>query len=69
MMTYYMILCSYLRIPLWGGVVLTVIDTLTFVFLDKYGLRKLELLFAILIAVMAGTFGYEVRKIFRQVTL
>uniref|UniRef100_A0A0K8S5E1 Protein Malvolio n=1 Tax=Lygus hesperus TaxID=30085 RepID=A0A0K8S5E1_LYGHE len=47
------------KIPLWGGVVLTVIDTLTFVFLDKYGLRKLELFFAVLIAVMAGTFGYE----------
>ncbi|KAF6213662.1 hypothetical protein GE061_011384 [Apolygus lucorum] len=47
------------KIPLWGGVVLTVIDTLTFVFLDKYGLRKLELFFAVLISVMAGTFGYE----------
>lgn len=28
--------------------------------LDKYGLRKLELLFGFLITVMAVTFGYEV---------
>lgn len=28
--------------------------------LDKYGLRKLELLFGFLISVMAVTFGYEV---------
>ncbi|BES91955.1 Natural resistance-associated macrophage protein [Nesidiocoris tenuis] len=47
------------KFPLWGGVVVTVIDTLTFVFLDKYGLRKLELFFAILISVMAISFGYE----------
>ena len=34
-------------IPLWGGVLVTVIDTFTFLFLDKYGLRKLEAFFAI----------------------
>ena len=28
-------------------------------FLDKYGLRKLEAFFAFLIAMMAWTFGYE----------
>ncbi|CAH1404844.1 unnamed protein product [Nezara viridula] len=47
------------KIPIWGGVLITVIDTFTFLFLDKYGLRKLELFFAILIAIMAVTFGYE----------
>lgn len=36
------------------------IDTFTFLFLDKYGLRKLELFFGLLITVMAVTFGYEV---------
>ena len=46
-------------IPLWGGVLVTVIDTFTFLFLDKYGLRKLEAFFAFLIAVMAAMFGYE----------
>ena len=46
-------------IPLWGGVLITIVDTFTFLFLDKYGLRKLELLFGFLISVMAVTFGYE----------
>ncbi|XP_066432114.1 natural resistance-associated macrophage protein 1 [Eleutherodactylus coqui] len=47
------------RIPLWGGVLITIIDTLIFLFLDKYGLRKLEAFFAFLITIMAVTFGYE----------
>merc|ERR1740128_487608 len=46
-------------IPLWGGVLITVADTFTFLLLDKYGLRKLELFFGFLITVMAFTFGYE----------
>ncbi|XP_039275337.1 protein Malvolio isoform X1 [Nilaparvata lugens] len=52
-------LLSNKLIPLWAGVLITVIDTFSFLMLDKYGLRKLEFLFAILIAVMAVTFGYE----------
>ncbi|XP_037943039.1 protein Malvolio-like [Teleopsis dalmanni] len=47
-------------IPLWGGTLITIVDTFTFLFLDKYGLRKLEFLFGFLITVMAVTFGYEV---------
>ena len=46
-------------IPLWAGVLITVADTFTFLFLDKYGLRKLELFFGLLIATMTFTFGYE----------
>ncbi|XP_020297578.1 protein Malvolio isoform X2 [Pseudomyrmex gracilis] len=46
-------------IPIWCGVLITVVDTFTFLFLDKYGLRKLELFFGFLIAIMAVTFGYE----------
>ncbi|XP_034180731.2 solute carrier family member malvolio isoform X3 [Osmia lignaria lignaria] len=46
-------------IPIWGGVLITVIDTFTFLLLDKYGLRKLELFFGFLITIMAVTFGYE----------
>ena len=34
-------------------------DTFTFLFLDKYGLRKLELFFGLLITVMGVTFGFE----------
>ncbi|XP_046387700.1 protein Malvolio isoform X1 [Ischnura elegans] len=52
-------LLSNKAVPLWGGVLITVIDTFTFLLLDKYGLRKLELLFGFLITVMALTFGYE----------
>lgn len=39
---------------------ITIIDTFSFLLLDKYGLRKLELFFGVLIATMAFTFGYEV---------
>lgn len=48
------------RIPLWLGVVLTVVDTFMFLLVDRYGLRKLEMLFALLLSVMIVTFGYEV---------
>ncbi|KAK0165967.1 hypothetical protein PV328_004434 [Microctonus aethiopoides] len=52
-------LLSNKAIPLWAGVLITIVDTFTFLFLDKYGLRKLELFFGLLIAIMAVTFGYE----------
>lgn len=49
-------------IPLWGGVLITIADTFTFLGLDKYGLRKLELFFCLLISTMAFAFGYEYVK-------
>ncbi|XP_075210728.1 solute carrier family member malvolio isoform X3 [Lycorma delicatula] len=52
-------LLSNKQIKLWIGVLITIVDTFTFLLLDKYGLRKLELLFAFLITVMALSFGYE----------
>ncbi|XP_014462407.3 natural resistance-associated macrophage protein 2 isoform X1 [Alligator mississippiensis] len=52
-------LLSVGRIPLWGGVLITIADTFMFLFLDKYGLRKLEAFFGFLITIMALTFGYE----------
>jgi NRAMP (natural resistance-associated macrophage protein)-like metal ion transporter len=52
-------LLSNKAIPLWAGVLITVADTFTFLFLDKYGLRKLEFFFAFLITTMAVSFGYE----------
>ncbi|CAB1353886.1 unnamed protein product, partial [Coregonus sp. 'balchen'] len=52
-------LLSVGRIPLWGGVLITIIDTFVFLFLDKYGLRKLEAFFGFLITIMAVSFGYE----------
>lgn len=51
------LICS--SIPLWAGVLITIVDTFTFLFLDKYGLRKLELFFGLLISVMGITFGFE----------
>jgi len=44
-------------IPLWAGCLITLLDTFTFLFLDSYGRRKLELFFAFLIATMAISFG------------
>jgi len=52
-------LLSNKHIPLWGGVLITVLDTFTFLGIDKYGLRKLEAFFAFLITLMAASFGYE----------
>jgi len=52
-------LISNKNIPLWAGVLITVADTFTFLGLDKYGLRKLEAFFCLLIAVMMASFGYE----------
>jgi len=52
-------LLSNKHIPLWAGVLITVADTFTFLGLDKYGLRKLEAFFCLLIAIMMGSFGYE----------
>ncbi|XP_077185045.1 natural resistance-associated macrophage protein 2 isoform X2 [Paroedura picta] len=52
-------LLSVGKVPLWGGVLITIADTFMFLFLDKYGLRKLEAFFGFLITVMAIMFGYE----------
>ncbi|CAG5131043.1 unnamed protein product, partial [Candidula unifasciata] len=47
------------KIPLYAGVIITIADTFTFLLLDRYGLRKLEAFFALLITIMAVSFGYE----------
>ncbi|KHN80683.1 NRAMP-like transporter smf-1 [Toxocara canis] len=53
--------CSFthLHVPLWAGVIITICDTFTFMFFDRYGIRKFEFFFCFLISVMAATFGYE----------
>ena len=56
-------LLSQGRIPLWAGVLVTILDTFTFLFLDKYGLRKLEAFFGSLILIMALSFGFEFFKV------
>jgi len=52
-------LLSSKAIKLWVGTLITIVDTFTFLFLDRYGLRKLEFFFALLIAIMAFSFGYN----------
>lgn len=59
-LNYSIVFATLRRIPLWAGTLITIVDTFTFLFLDKYGLRKLEFFFGLLIAIMAFTFGYEV---------
>ncbi|CAG2105387.1 unnamed protein product [Medioppia subpectinata] len=50
-------------VPLYAGVLVTILDTFSFLLLDKYGLRKLEVFFAALILIMVGTFGFEFVKV------
>ncbi|KAG6481960.1 hypothetical protein ZIOFF_058584 [Zingiber officinale] len=44
-------------IPLWAGVVITALDCFVFLFLENYGVRKLEAFFAVLITTMAVSFA------------
>ncbi|KHJ86605.1 metal ion transporter, metal ion transporter family [Oesophagostomum dentatum] len=46
-------------IPLYAGVLITMCDTFTFLFLERYGVRMFEAFFVFLISVMAVNFGYE----------
>ncbi|KAL3525638.1 hypothetical protein ACH5RR_014010 [Cinchona calisaya] len=45
-------------LPLWAGVIITALDCFIFLFLENYGVRKLEALFAILIGTMAISFAW-----------
>ncbi|PRQ48119.1 putative NRAMP family protein [Rosa chinensis] len=45
-------------LPLWAGVVITALDCFIFLLLENYGVRKLEAVFAVLIATMALTFAW-----------
>lgn len=47
------------RIPIWAGVLITAADTFTFLFLENYGIRKLEAFFCSLIGIMAISFGVQ----------
>ncbi|KAJ7944485.1 Metal transporter [Quillaja saponaria] len=49
-------------IPLWAGVVITALDCFIFLFLENYGVRKLEAFFAVLIATMAISFAWMFGK-------
>ncbi|KAJ8437000.1 hypothetical protein Cgig2_010345 [Carnegiea gigantea] len=45
-------------LPLWSGVLITALDCFLFLFLENYGVRKLEAVFAVLIAIMALSFAW-----------
>ncbi|XLS92412.1 hypothetical protein HN51_068420, partial [Arachis hypogaea] len=45
-------------VPLWAGVVITALDCFIFLFLENYGVRKLEAFFAVLIGIMALSFAW-----------
>uniref|UniRef100_A0A5B7A8W1 Putative metal transporter Nramp3 n=1 Tax=Davidia involucrata TaxID=16924 RepID=A0A5B7A8W1_DAVIN len=45
-------------LPLWAGVLITAFDCFFFLFLENYGVRKLEAVFAVLIATMALSFAW-----------
>ncbi|CAA6657480.1 unnamed protein product [Spirodela intermedia] len=45
-------------IPLWVGVIITALDCFIFLFLENYGVRKLEAVFAVLISTMAISFAW-----------
>ncbi|KAF3794279.1 Metal transporter [Nymphaea thermarum] len=44
--------------PLWAGVLITAVDSFIFLFLENYGVRKLEGVFGVLIATMALSFAW-----------
>ncbi|XP_031101791.1 metal transporter Nramp3-like [Ipomoea triloba] len=46
------------HLPLWAGVFISAFDCFIFLFLENYGVRKLEALFAFLISVMALSFAW-----------
>ncbi|GAB4849022.1 Metal transporter Nramp3 [Ancistrocladus abbreviatus] len=45
-------------LPLWSGVLITAFDCFIFLFLENYGVRKLEAVLAVLIATMALAFAW-----------
>ncbi|KAI9111145.1 hypothetical protein K1719_017756 [Acacia pycnantha] len=45
-------------LPIWAGVVITALDSFMFLFLENYGVRKLEGVFAIFIGTMALSFAW-----------
>jgi natural resistance-associated macrophage protein len=49
-------------IPIWGGAIITIFDSLLFLFIHYFGIRKLEFLFVFLIATMAICFGINMFK-------
>lgn len=45
-------------VPLWAGVLITACDCFVLLFIESYGVRKLEAVFAVLIGMMALSFAW-----------
>jgi natural resistance-associated macrophage protein len=43
-------------LPLWAGALITILDSLLFLFIHYFGIRKLEAFFAFLISIMGTCF-------------
>lgn len=52
-----LLLLSHGAIPLWAGVLLSVALGFSMLLVERYGIRKLEGLFGVLIAIMVGSFA------------
>ncbi|EIE23174.1 Nramp-domain-containing protein [Coccomyxa subellipsoidea C-169] len=50
-------LLTYGAVPLWAGVLITAVASFMLLLLERWGVRNLEALFAVLIGVMAVSFG------------
>ena len=50
-------LLTYGAVPLWAGVLITAVASFVLLLLERLGIRNLEALFAVLIGVMAVSFG------------
>eukprot|EP00200_Dunaliella_tertiolecta_P001465 CAMPEP_0202349806 /NCGR_PEP_ID=MMETSP1126-20121109/7141_1 /ASSEMBLY_ACC=CAM_ASM_000457 /TAXON_ID=3047 /ORGANISM="Dunaliella tertiolecta, Strain CCMP1320" /LENGTH=524 /DNA_ID=CAMNT_0048941671 /DNA_START=172 /DNA_END=1746 /DNA_ORIENTATION=- len=50
-------LLSWGRIPLWAGALLSAVASFAMLLIERAGIRKLEALFAVLIATMVASFG------------
>ncbi len=50
-------LLTYGAVPLWAGVLITAVASFMLLLLERWGVRNLEALFAVLIGVMAVAFG------------
>lgn len=49
-------------IPIWVGVIITVVDSFVFLLANYYGVRVLELIFSLLIIIMAVSFWTNMIK-------
>ncbi|KAJ1948983.1 hypothetical protein FBU59_001345 [Linderina macrospora] len=50
-------------IPIWAGVVITAVDSFLFLYIQRFGVRVTEMLFGVLITILAVCFWIEMVKV------